>query len=153
MAALIDLDKLRKTLKEFFNVKTTHKTDSSSLFLMKNDGYYGVEFLGFGRNDGGSSWVRDLEEARDFSNYSTEQLASVYAQTSRHNPDTHYVFVSFRLKAEFKRYDMDSEEMLEALRASALAKLSEAEIRALGAEKLAVYNKLKFHNADTDNED
>jgi hypothetical protein len=80
--------------------------------------------------------------------YTTEQLASVYAQTSRHNPDTHYAFVSFRLKAEFKRYDMDSEEMLEALRASALAKLSEAEIRALGAEKLAVYNKLKFHNAD-----
>lgn len=148
MATLIDHEKTSAALKQFFDSKSTYRTDVTALYLIKSGGYHGVEFLGFGRNDGGSAWVRDLEQARDFSSYTTEQLASVYAQTSRHNPDTHYAFVSFKMKAEFKRYDMEGEEMVEALRASALAKLSEAEIRALGAEKLAVYNKLKFHNVD-----
>jgi hypothetical protein len=148
MAALIDLDKIREALKEFFAKKSSHRTDKSALFLMRNGGYYGTEFMGYGRDDGGTNWTRDYADARDFSGYSNEQLASVYASISRKSPDNEYVFVELGIKIEFKKLDMEGEDMIEALRASALAKLSEAEIRALGAEKLAVYNKLKFHDAD-----
>jgi hypothetical protein len=148
MAALIDLEKVRSVLKEFFGKKSSYRTGKDAIYLIKDDSYHGASFLGYGRDDGGTNWTRDFAEARDFAGYNTEQLASAYASISRKNPDTHYAFVSLTLKAEFKKMDMDSEEMIEALRASALAKLSEAEIRALGAEKLAVYNKLKFHEAN-----
>lgn len=145
MAALLDPEKMREALKEFFGDKTTYHQDRNALYLMKNDGYYGVEFMGFGRDDGAINWSRELTDARDFSSYDNSELAKIYAKAARKSPDTHYAFVSLNLRVDFKKVDMESEEMIEALRASALAKLSEAEIRALGAEKLAVYNKLKFH--------
>jgi metal-sulfur cluster biosynthetic enzyme len=48
----------------------------------------------------------------------------------------------------FDLHDTASDRATEIRRNRALAKLTQSEIKLLGLEKFAVYDKLKFHNAD-----
>lgn len=54
--------------------------------------------------------------------------------------------VNLDLIMKVKQVEFDENDLRDFLRQTALGKLSEDEIHALGVENLAVYDKLKNHN-------
>lgn len=88
-----------------------------------------------------------LEDAFDFSDQDSEYIVSIYDQFQRDNPSFECEVVRITVKTTIEDV-MDGSDVYKELRQkTALSKLTEKEIKALGLTNIAVYIKTKYHNA------
>jgi hypothetical protein len=87
-----------------------------------------------------------IEEASQFNSSSVESIVKAYQLAVRkYQREVQYVKVIVNTDTDV--IDLDKDEFLEEKRRVALNKLSQDDIKALGLEKLATYNKLKYHES------
>lgn len=91
--------------------------------------------------------VYSFEEAMDFGDQPKELITQVYDQYQKENDEREVELVRITVKTTVEDITEDDEEFKELRQKSALAKLSERDIKALGIVPIAVYIKTKFHNA------
>lgn len=91
--------------------------------------------------------VYSFEEAMDLSDQPKELITQVYDQYQKENEEREVELVRITVKTTVEDITEDDEEFKELRQKSALAKLSERDIKALGIVPIAVYIKTKFHNA------
>lgn len=92
------------------------------------------------------NWVADPLEAKDFGAESPNSIVRALENLSK-TTDNHEAIelVKIKITTEVESVDINDGEILEERRRQALAKLNSLEVEALGLEKLASYDKLKFH--------
>lgn len=88
-----------------------------------------------------------FEDAMDFGEQPKELITQVYDQYQKENDERDVELVRITVKTTVEDITEDDEEFKELRQKSALAKLSERDIKALGLVPIAVYIKTKFHNA------
>lgn len=95
-------------------------------------------------------WDTDIECACDYSDHSPTSLIDAFLEVCD-EADCKYsdlvLVKAQRLVRINEEIIVDDTRILEARRAKALAKLTPDEIDALGVGNIAVYSKIKFHNA------
>ncbi len=85
-----------------------------------------------------------IEEATSFDESTVENLIRTYQNSLKRYGDADIDYIKVSIKKVFEPIDLSKDEYLEERRRVALAKLSDDDIKALGIEPLAVYNKLKY---------
>lgn len=90
--------------------------------------------------------VYSFDEAMDFDEQPKEIITRTYEQYQKENEGRDVELVRITVKTTVEDITEDDEEFKELLQKSALAKLSERDIKALGLVPIAVYIKTKFHN-------
>ena len=88
-----------------------------------------------------------FEDAMDFSEQPKELITQIYDQFQNENEERDVELVRITVKTTVEDITEDDEEFKELRQKSALAKLTERDIKALGLVPIAVYIKTKFHNA------
>ena len=104
-------------------------------------------------NNGTIKGVKLIEQATNFFSLEPKEALESFYQLKDSlyaGEEAFLIKVTRKVNIEVVEFEEDLE--LEYLRNKALSKLTEDEIRALGVEKLAVYNKLKYHNVEETNE-
>lgn len=97
--------------------------------------------------------VKLIEQATNFFSLDIKDaLDSYYHLKDQLHPGEEAYLLKITRKVSVEVIEFEEHIELEYLRNKALSKLTKDEIRALGVEKLAVYDKLKFHNVDEINE-
>lgn len=89
----------------------------------------------------------DIEGAKDFVDDSVETIANVYNQFQDENPGRDCEVVRITTETTIEEIMEDDDTFKELRQKTALAKLTEKEIQALGLTSIAVYVKTKYHNA------
>jgi hypothetical protein len=85
-----------------------------------------------------------IEEASLFNDAPVENIIKAY-QLALRKYQREVEFVKVTVNSNTDIIDLDKDEYLEEKRRVALNKLNSDDIRALGLETLATYNKLKYH--------
>lgn len=91
--------------------------------------------------------VYEFDDAMDFSEQPKEHIVQVYDQFQNENEERDVELVRITVKTTIEDITEDDEEFKELRQKSALAKLTERDIKALGLVPIAVYIKTKFHNS------
>ena len=89
-------------------------------------------------------------EAEQHGDKTATEVVEILERLYNRFPGTQYEFVKVNMSITVDPVDIDNDVYLEERRKIALAKLNPDNIKALGLESLATYNKLKFHNVDKD---
>jgi hypothetical protein len=111
----------------------TKDNDHKGATLRAHEGYRGVD---------------DLRDATDMNTFPEDRVMRMFFSIKeRLCAKSSIDLVNLKLTMEATPVTFDEDEMREYLRATALKKLSEDEIIALGVGNLAIYDKLKNHNA------
>jgi hypothetical protein len=93
-----------------------------------------------------SNWVADPLEAKDFTAAHPTEIVKALEGLAKNTDSYDAVeLVKMKITTECSPVNINHGDILEERRRQALAKLNPMEIEALGVEKLASYNKLKFH--------
>lgn len=97
-----------------------------------------------------SNWVADPLEAKDFTDTPPADIVKALESLAKSSDNYDAVeLVRMKISTEISPVNINEGDILEERRRQALAKLNPMEVEALGIEKLASYNKLKFHgNSD-----
>ncbi len=85
-----------------------------------------------------------IDEATSFDTLTTENLIRTYQNSLKRYTDADIDYIKISVKKVFEPIDLNKDEYLEERRRVALAKLADDDVKALGVEPLAVYNKLKY---------
>jgi hypothetical protein len=104
---------------------------------------------------GRDSRTTDITDARNCSEMVSEKRIKFYlecVQRFRCGLDG-LEWVKVKKTTTHTTMPMNEDKLMEIRRSRALAKLTEDDVQALEVEKFAIYDKLKNHNVDTDDEE
>lgn len=97
----------------------------------------------------GPSYTSDPIDAQNLIELDPEDLIrSLEAAIAKSPADDQITLVDVEITTTVTPVDMGSGDLLEIRRKKALKKLNADDVAALGVEKLAAYNKLKYHDSD-----
>lgn len=120
-----------------FRVKAQHRTGEDWKFARKISDRYNF------------THTVDPLEADNMMEADADTLVGHYSTIQDHMKNGEKIeLVDVEITSSIRPIDLDSGEFLEIRRKRALNKLNDSDVAALGIEKLATYNKLKFHNGD-----